>query len=82
VGITVNKNTIPFDQQGPFVTSGIRIGTPTVTTRGMQAPEMQTIAGLIVDVLTHSRDSAVIQRSRETVQALCAAFPIYFDGNE
>lgn len=82
VGITVNKNTIPFDQQGPFVTSGIRIGTPTVTTRGMQAPEMQTIAGLIVDVLTHSRDSAVIQRSRETVQALCAAFPIQFDENE
>lgn len=82
VGITVNKNTIPFDQQGPFVTSGIRIGTPTVTTRGMQAPEMQTIAGLIVDVLTHSRDSAVIQRSRKTVQALCAAFPIYFDCTE
>ena len=82
VGITVNKNTIPFDQQGPFVTSGIRIGTPAVTTRGMQAPEMQTIAGLIVDVLTHSRDSAVIQRSRETVQALCAAFPIYFDCTE
>ena len=82
VGITVNKNTIPFDRQGPFVTSGIRIGTPTVTTRGMQAPEMQTIAGLIVDVLTHSRDSAVIQRSRKTVQALCAAFPIDFDSTE
>ncbi|MDF1593623.1 MAG: serine hydroxymethyltransferase [Desulfobacterales bacterium] len=82
VGITVNKNTIPFDQQGPFVTSGIRIGTPAVTTRGMQRSEMQTIAGLIVDVLTHSRDSAVIQRSRKTVQALCAAFPINFDITE
>ena len=82
VGITVNKNTIPFDPQGPFVTSGIRIGTPAVTTRGMQTPEMQTIAGLIVDVLTHSRDSAVIQRSRKTVQALCAAFPIYFDSTK
>jgi len=82
VGITVNKNTIPFDQQGPFVTSGIRIGTPAVTTRGMQRPEMQTIAGLIVDVLTHSRESAVIQRSRKTVQALCSAFPICFDGDE
>jgi len=82
VGITVNKNTIPFDLQGPFVTSGIRIGTPAVTTRGMQVPEMQTIARLIVDVLTHSRDSAVIQRSRKTVQELCAAFPIRFDRTE
>ena len=82
VGITVNKNTIPFDRQGPFVTSGIRIGTPAVTTRGMRVPEMQTIAGLIVDVLTHSRDSAVIERSRKTVQALCAAFRIHFDGTE
>jgi len=82
VGITVNKNTIPFDRQGPFVTSGIRIGTPAVTTRGMRAPEMQTIAGLIVEVLKHSRDSAVIQRSRKTVQALCAEFRIHFDGIE
>jgi len=82
VGITVNKNTIPFDRQGPFVTSGIRIGTPAVTTRGMRAPEMQMIAGLIVDVLKHSRDSAVIQHSRKTVQALCAAFRIHFDGIE
>jgi len=82
VGITVNKNTIPFDPRGPFVTSGIRIGTPTVTTRGMKAAEMQLIAALIVDVLTHSRDSAVIERSRKTVQALCNAFPIDFTSTE
>jgi len=82
VGITVNKNTIPFDTQGPFVTSGIRIGTPVVTTRGMKSPEMQTIAGLIADVLMNSRDSAVIQRARKTVQGLCSAFPIRFDGNK
>ncbi|MEW6671570.1 MAG: serine hydroxymethyltransferase [Thermodesulfobacteriota bacterium] len=81
VGITVNKNTIPFDPKGPFVTSGIRIGTPTVTTRGMKAPEMQAIAEMIVDVLRHSRDGAVMERARKTVQALCAAFPIRFDAN-
>lgn len=82
VGITVNKNTIPFDPQGPFVTSGIRIGTPVVTTRGMQAAQMQTIAQLIVDVLRHPRDGAVIDRTRKAVQALCSAFPIGFDNTE
>jgi glycine hydroxymethyltransferase len=77
-GMTVNKNAVPFDDQSPLITSGIRIGTPAVTTRGMSAPEMKIIADLIVDVLTKGlSDKWVIERSRETVRALCKAFPIY-----
>jgi len=81
VGIAVNKNTIPFDRQGPFVTSGIRIGTPVVTTRGMLPPQMETIAELIVDVLKHPRDDSVIDRTRKKVRALCSAFPIGSDNS-
>ena len=78
-GITVNKNSVPFETQSPFITSGIRIGTPAVTTRGMQETEMATIAGLIVDVLKDSENQGVITRTRAKVQALCDAFPIYAD---
>jgi len=76
VGITVNKNTIPFDNEGPAVTSGIRIGTPAVTSRGMAASEMQTIAELIAAVLRQPQESDVLARTRKTVRELCAAFPI------
>ncbi len=81
-GITVNKNTIPFETKSPFVTSGIRIGTPTVTTRGMKEPEMETIAELIVKVLTNLNDRDVFSCVRKKVQELCDAFPIYREGGE
>lgn len=73
-GITVNKNLIPFDPQSAFVTSGIRIGTPAVTTRGMKEREMAVIAGLIVKVITHMQDESVIQNVRKEVEKLCKKF--------
>ncbi len=75
--ITVNRNTIPFDPQKPFITSGIRIGTPAVTTRGMKEDEMREIARLIHRVLTNIDDEKVIQEVRDKVKELCAAFPLY-----
>lgn len=76
-GITVNKNSIPFEKLGPKITSGIRIGTPAVTTRGMKAPEMQIIAGLIVHVLQNSQDDTLIVKTKKTVRELCEAFPLH-----
>jgi glycine hydroxymethyltransferase len=76
-GITVNKNGIPFDTQGPMVTSGIRIGTPALTTRGMKETEMATIAGFIADALNHIRDESRLRAIREDVLALCQKFPLY-----
>jgi glycine hydroxymethyltransferase len=75
--ITVNKNTIPFDTQKPMVASGLRIGTPAVTTRGLREPEMKTIASLIARVLDSKGDVAVIGEVRGGVKALCDEFPIY-----
>ncbi|MBU4504628.1 MAG: serine hydroxymethyltransferase [Proteobacteria bacterium] len=75
-GITVNKNSIPFEKLGPFVTSGIRIGTPAITTRGMKESEMKIIAGVIVDVLqSHNNDNVIIS-ARQKVSELCKAFPV------
>ncbi|MCC6318553.1 MAG: serine hydroxymethyltransferase [Gemmatimonadaceae bacterium] len=76
-GITVNKNTVPKETQSPFVTSGIRIGTPAVTTRGMQEPAMQRIAELIDTVLMAPEDAAVHAKVREGVMELTRAFPLY-----
>jgi glycine hydroxymethyltransferase len=75
-GITVNKNTIPDDPQSPFVTSGIRIGTPAMTTRGMGKPEMLLIAELI-DTALVERDDASLTRVRQQVESLAAGFPLY-----
>ena len=75
VHITANKNTIPNDPQTPFVTSGLRIGTPAVTTRGFKEPEMELIASWIVDVIRDFEGSK--ERISAEVQALCAKFPIY-----
>jgi glycine hydroxymethyltransferase len=78
-GITVNKNAIPYDTQPATVTSGIRLGTPIVTSRGMKEPEMVTIADLIVKVLDNINDKEVIQRVRDRVRSLCRKFPVYKD---
>ena len=75
--ITVNKNTVPKETQSPFVTSGIRIGTPAVTTRGMREPEMARIAELIDLVLSSADDSGVAERVKEDVRSLSSAFPLY-----
>ena len=76
-GITVNKNAIPFDQQPPMVASGIRIGTPAVTTRGLGAAEMDVVAGLITRVLAAPGIDDVARAVRSDVEALCRKFPLY-----
>jgi glycine hydroxymethyltransferase len=76
-GITVNKNTVPKETQSPFVTSGIRIGPPAVTTRGLREAEMARIAELIDQVLVAVDDAGVAERVREEVRALASAFPLY-----
>ena len=75
-GITVNKNMVPFDEKSPMVTSGIRIGTPAMTTRGMKEPEMIRIADLIHKALSGADDAALGQ-VRSAVQELCSSFPLY-----
>ncbi len=75
--ITVNKNAVPNDPRSPFVTSGIRIGTPAITTRGFKEAEAGELAGWICDVLDNSDDESVIAAVREKVTAICKRFPVY-----
>ncbi|MCO8072318.1 serine hydroxymethyltransferase [Acinetobacter lwoffii] len=75
--ITVNKNSVPNDPRSPFVTSGIRIGTPAVTTRGFGEAEVRELAGWIADILDAKGDEAVINAVKEKVAAVCAKFPVY-----
>lgn len=77
VNITANKNTVPFDPESPFVTSGLRLGSPAMTTRGMGATEFQEIANIIADKLLSPEDEAVQQNCLTRVAALCDRFPLY-----
>jgi len=77
VGITINKNTIPFDTETPFVTSGIRIGTPALTTRGMKEKEMEAIASFFHEVLTNPESEAARKKVAGGVKELCSRFPLY-----
>jgi len=76
-GITVNKNMVPLDTQSPFITSGIRIGTPALTTRGMKESEMEEIAFLIDKILSNGRSESVLKLVTEQVADLCSRFPLY-----
>lgn len=76
-GITVNKNTVPNEKRSPFVTSGIRIGTPALTTRGMKGSEMERIGGWIAEVINNIGNDSVIDRVRREVEELCAGFELF-----
>jgi glycine hydroxymethyltransferase len=75
--ITVNKNAVPNDPRPPMVTSGLRIGTPAVTTRGFKEPEVAQLSHWIADVLDHLGDESVVERVRGQVMTLCRRFPVY-----
>jgi glycine hydroxymethyltransferase len=75
--ITLNKNAVPFDDKSPFVTSGIRVGVPAITTRGLKETEMETIVSMIDEVLTHADQPAIIDQVRANVQAMMERFPLY-----
>ncbi len=77
INITANKNTVPFDPQSPFVTSGLRLGSPAMTTRGMGATEFQEIANIVADCLLSPEDDSVKQNCLQRVAALCDRFPLY-----
>ncbi|MDH3639175.1 MAG: serine hydroxymethyltransferase, partial [Gammaproteobacteria bacterium] len=80
--ITVNKNAVPNDPQSPFVTSGIRVGTPAVTTRGFGQAEVRELAGWMCDVLDDHENQSVIERVKQQVLELCARFPVYRDSEQ
>ena len=77
IGITANRNTIPFEPLSPFVTSGIRLGTPALTTRGLKEEDIREVADIIADVIENREDSAVLEAAKAKVQAICKKFPLY-----
>ena len=77
VGITANRNTIPFEPRSPFVTSGIRLGSPALTTRGFKEADMEEVAAIIALVLDHATDTAAQEEARKRVDALCEKYPLY-----
>ncbi|MFR3240201.1 MAG: serine hydroxymethyltransferase [Megamonas funiformis] len=77
IGVTANRNTIPFEPLSPFVTSGIRLGTPALTTRGLKEEDIREVADIIADVIENREDSAVIEAAKAKVQAICKKFPLY-----
>ena len=81
-GITVNKNMVPFDKKSPFITSGIRVGTPAITTRGMGSDEMNQIVSLIDEVITNIDDQTAIERVNKSVIEICQSFPLYNELHE
>jgi glycine hydroxymethyltransferase len=81
-GVTANKNSIPFETRSPMVTSGIRLGTPALTTRGMKTGEMKRVARLIVRVLKKPSDEKTVEDARNEVKELCESFPLYPEGSE
>ena len=78
-GITVNKNTVPFETRSPFVTSGIRIGTPALTTRGMKENEMRKIGEMIIQTLEKFDDDSLHAETRKKVRELCDQFPLHLE---
>ena len=76
-GITVNKNTVPFETRSPFVTSGIRIGTAALTTRGLREDDMRIVGGFICKVLNNINDTAFIAQTRREVEDFARSFPIF-----
>ena len=77
VGITANRNTIPFEPLSPFVTSGIRLGSPALTTRGFKEADMEEVAAIIALVLDHAKDAAAQEEAKKRVDALCEKYPLY-----
>ncbi len=76
-GITVNKNMVPFDTKSPFVTSGIRIGTPAATTRGMKETQMEEIASIIDKAIVNHENESNLHELKSSIKRLCAKFPLY-----
>jgi glycine hydroxymethyltransferase len=77
VGITANKNTVPNDPESPFVTSGIRLGTPAMTTRGFKEDDMREVARIIAEAIKNSENDAVLEQLRADSLKLCKAHPLY-----
>jgi glycine hydroxymethyltransferase len=77
IGVTANKNAVPFDTESPFITSGLRFGTPAATTRGFKEPEFKEIAAIIDAVLSHLDDPSAMENAKQRVHALCARYPLY-----
>ena len=77
INITVNKNTIPYDPESPFVTSGLRLGTPAMTTRGLSTADMDEIADIIAQALTRFDEAGIKAKLKARVKDLCAAYPLY-----